>query len=322
MTEVNVALIGYAFMGRAHSNAYRQVAPFFAPRVRPRMKVLCGRTRRAVEEAARRLGWEEASTDWRAVVARKDVNVVDIATPGDSHAEIACGGPRRQSRLLRKTARQQCPGGGADAGRRQEGRRGAHGLSQLPPRPGGDARQTTDQRRGTRRDPPLPGHLSAGLAGRSRASDDLAQREVRAGSGALGDMGSHSVDLARFLVGEISEVAGHMATFVNRRPLPQTPPENWAGNRRRCHDRARAVSKRCDGDDRGSRVAPGRKNHNRFEINGSRGSVAFDLERMNELEVYLESDPAGGAGLPPHARHGTESSVLERLVAAGAHPRL
>lgn len=86
---VNVALIGYAFMGKAHSNAYRQVVPFMSPALTPRMKVLCGRTRERVEAAAREYGWEEAATDWREVVRRDDIDLVDISTPGDLHAEIA-----------------------------------------------------------------------------------------------------------------------------------------------------------------------------------------------------------------------------------------
>ena len=89
MADLNVALIGYAFMGRAHSNAYRQVSAFFTPQRTPRMKVLCGRTRSNVEAAARQFGWSEAATDWRAVVSRKDIDLVDIVTPGDSHHEIA-----------------------------------------------------------------------------------------------------------------------------------------------------------------------------------------------------------------------------------------
>src|SRR5215475_10985960 len=87
--EVNVALIGYAFMGRAHSNAYRQVGPFLSPRLTPRMKVLCGRDKKAVGEAASRLGWDETATDWREVVSRPDIDIVDVSTPGDSYAEIA-----------------------------------------------------------------------------------------------------------------------------------------------------------------------------------------------------------------------------------------
>jgi predicted dehydrogenase len=94
MPEINVALIGYAFMGRAHSNAYRQVSRFFSPRLTPRMKVLCGRDAAAVRKAAANLGWEETATDWRRVVERDDVDVVDVVTPGDSHAEIAIAAAR------------------------------------------------------------------------------------------------------------------------------------------------------------------------------------------------------------------------------------
>ena len=94
MPSINVALIGYAFMGKAHSNAYRQVAHFFSPRLTPRMKVICGRTPAKVKAAARELGWEEAATDWREVVDRDDIDLIDIATPGDSHAEIAIAAAR------------------------------------------------------------------------------------------------------------------------------------------------------------------------------------------------------------------------------------
>lgn len=93
--EVNVALIGHGFMGRAHSNAYRQVGPFMSPSLRPRMKVICGRNAEAVQEAASRLGWEEWATDWREVVKRPDIDLVDVVTPGDSHAEIAIAADRK-----------------------------------------------------------------------------------------------------------------------------------------------------------------------------------------------------------------------------------
>ena len=89
MKEIGVALIGYNFMGRAHSNAYRQVGRFFEPRLAPRLKVLCGRNASAVKAAAARLGFEEWATDWREVVNREDIGLVDVSTPGDSHKEIA-----------------------------------------------------------------------------------------------------------------------------------------------------------------------------------------------------------------------------------------
>ncbi len=94
MPEVNVALIGYAFMGRAHSNAWRQVSSFFSPKLTPRLKVICGRDETAVKKASRRLGWEEWATDWRKVVSRPDIDIVDVATPRDSHAKIAMAAAR------------------------------------------------------------------------------------------------------------------------------------------------------------------------------------------------------------------------------------
>ena len=100
MKEIGVALIGYNFMGRAHSNAYRQVRHFFEPRLVPRLKVLCGRNASAVGEAAARLGFEESATDWRAVVNREDIGLVDVSTPGDSHAEIAIAAARAGKAVL------------------------------------------------------------------------------------------------------------------------------------------------------------------------------------------------------------------------------
>src|SRR5215471_16330207 len=89
MAQINVALLGYKFMGKAHSNAYRQVERFFPDQHDLRMKVICGRERAATEAAARQFGWEEVETDWRKVVGRKDVDVVDICTPIDMHHPMA-----------------------------------------------------------------------------------------------------------------------------------------------------------------------------------------------------------------------------------------
>jgi predicted dehydrogenase len=292
VSEVNVALIGYAFMGRAHSNAYRQVTPFFTPRVRPRMKVLCGRTRSRTEEAARRLGWDEVETDWRAVVARKDVDVVDISTPGDTHAQIAVAAAAAGKVVFCEKPLANSP---AEAERMLAAVKKAGVLHMVC--------------HNYRRAPAviLARHLiSDGQLGEIRhyrgtyLQDWLADPHVpmtwrldrnKAGSGALGDIATHSIDLARFLVGEIAEVAGHLETFVKRRPLAR----NRARTGRVTVDDAATALVRfrngAMGTIEASRMAAGRKNCNRFEINGSRGSVAFDLERLNELEVYLDSDP-------------------------------
>jgi predicted dehydrogenase len=290
--NINVALIGYAFMGKAHSNAWRQVSAFFSPRVQPRMKVICGRTRTAVEDAARRYGWEEAATDWRAVVARDDIDIVDVSTPGDSHAEIAIAAAKAGKAVL-------CEKPLANSVREAERMLAAveragvahmicHNYRRVPAVTlakrliDSGAIGTIRHFRGTYlqdwpADPKFP----------------LVWRldKTKAGSGALGDIASHVIDFARMLVGEIAEVAATTETFVKERPLP--------GNARKkgrvTVDDAVVAAVRFAGGAIGTieatRMAIGRKNHNRFEINGSLGSLAFDLERLNELDVCLAEGP-------------------------------
>jgi len=290
-TQINVALIGYAFMGKAHSNAYRQVGRFFEPRLTPRMKVICGRTPANVQAAAREYGWDEAATDWQEVVTRPDIDLVDVCTPGDSHMEIAiaaakagkavfCEKPlgntvREAERMLAAVEKagvvhmichnyRRIPAVMLAKGLIESGRIG-----------------TIRHFRGTYlqdwiTDPAFP----------------LVWRldRTQSGSGALGDLVAHVVDLARYLVGEIVEVCGHLETFVKERPLPGHPEQRGTVT---VDDASMALVRfesGAIGSVEATRMAPGRKNWNRFEINGTTGSIAFDLERMNELEVYLEGD--------------------------------
>jgi predicted dehydrogenase len=291
MAEVNVALIGYAFMGRAHSNAYRQVGPFLKPRLQPRLKVLCGRNPQAVGEAAARLGWEETATDWREVVSRPDIDLVDVSTPGDSHAQIAIAAARAGKAVLceKPLANNLKDAKAMLAAVRKAGvvHMVCHNYRRVPAVSLAQ-RLIAEGRLGEIRhfrgtylqdwlvDPSFP------LLWRLR--------KERAGSGALGDLGSHVVDLARFLVGEIREVAASLHTFVRDRPLPGNPRERG----RVTVDDATAALVRFRsgalGTIEATRMAPGRKNHNRFEVNGSLGSLVFDLERLNELQVFLRSD--------------------------------
>jgi predicted dehydrogenase len=294
MAHLNVALIGYAFMGRAHSNAYRQVVPFFRPRLTPQMKVLCGRTASDVERASRDLGWKEAATDWREVVARPDIDLVDISTPGDSHAEIAIAAAAAGKAVL---CEKPLANSVTDAQRMLDAvtRAGVvhmicHNYRRAPAvmlaKAIIDAGQIGEIRhyRGT--------YLQDWIVDPAFPMTWRFDRE-RAGSGALGDIAAHSIDLARFLVGEIHEVSGDLETFIKERPRRD------GGVGEVTVDDAASALVRFDGGAIGTieatRLAPGRKNFNRFEINGSLGSVAFNLERMNELEVYFESDP-------PHLR--------------------
>ena len=308
-TQVNVALIGYAFMGKAHSNAYRQVPRFFSPRLSPRMKVICGRTRSNVEAAARDLGWDETSTDWEEVVNRKDIDLVDVVTPGDSHMEIAIAAAKAGKAVF-------CEKPLANSVRDAERMLAAvekagvvhmicHNYRRAPAVM--LAKQLIDRGdlgeirhyRGTYlqdwiTDPKFP------LVWRL-------QKE-KAGSGALGDIAAHSIDLARFLVGEITDVAADLATFVKTRPLPDNPKKKGRVTVDDASTSLVRFKNGAIGTIEATRMAPGRKNYNRFEINGSRGSLAFDLERMNELELYLESDP-------PHVR-----GFRRILVTESGHP--
>jgi predicted dehydrogenase len=294
MSEVNVALIGYAFMGRAHSNAWRQVSSFFSPKLTPRLKVICGRDRISVRKASRRLGWEEWATDWREVISREDIDIVDVVTPGDTHAEIAIAAARAGKAIL-------CEKPLANDVRE------ARQMLAAVKRAGVVNMLCHNYRRAP----------AAMLARELVASGKLGKihhyrgtylqdwsidpsvplvwrfRKDRSGSGALGDILSHSLDLGRFVLGsEIVEVAGAMETFVKQRPLPENPKKK---GRVTVDDAALALARFANGavaSIEGTRFAAGRKNYNRFEVNGSRGSVAFNMERMNELEYYsLDDDP-------------------------------
>ena len=294
VSHVNVAMIGTQFMGRAHSNAWRQVRAFCAPPVDPVMKVVCGRNPETTAEAAGRLGFAESATDWRAVIARDDIDVVDICTPGDSHAEIAIAAAEAGKVVF---CEKPLANTLAEAEEMLAAVERAGVLHMLC--------------HNYRRAPAVAlakRWIDAGEIGEIRhyrgvyLQDWIVDPEfprvwrlekAKAGSGALGDIASHSLDLARYLVGEIAEVSGLLETFIDERPL-----EDGSGRGRvDVDDAALTLIRFADGaigSVEGSRFAPGRKNHNRFEINGSKGSLAFDLERMNELEVYTEAGPDSG----------------------------
>jgi predicted dehydrogenase len=293
-----VGLIGYNFMGRAHSNAWRQAPRFFDLPADVRMKTICGRDRRKVRAAAEKLGWETATTDWRAVVDDEEIDVVDICTPNDSHAEIAITAANAGKAILceKPLARDV-----------REAQRMLAAVKR--------ARVTNMVCHNYRRVPAIAlakQMIDAGEIGerlyhfRARyAQDWIADPEFPlvwrlqsgvAGSGALGDIGAHVVDLARYLVGEIDEVSAVVETFVKRRPL--------GGDRRRTGrvdvDDAVSVIGRFRGgavlNVEATRFAHGRKNQLTFEINGSTGSLAFDMEQMSRLQFYSAADPDHARG--------------------------
>jgi predicted dehydrogenase len=298
MREIGVALVGYRFMGRAHSNAYRQVARFFDVDPAPRMAVLCGRDEAVVSEAADTLGWEGYETDYERVLERDDIGLVDISSSGDTHYGFAVAA--------------------LDAGK--------HVLCEKPlANTLDEAKEMVDaaRRAGTvnmvchnyRRAPAV--QLAKRLLDEGRIGEIRHWRAVylqdwlldplspltwrlkkeTGGAGPVGDLGSHLVDLAHFLVGPITEVVGTAETFVKERPVGGADVAEMGEV---TVNEAGAFLARFEGGAMGTfEVSPlvaGRKARECFEINGSRGSILFDLERMNELQVYFEDDPPEVSG--------------------------
>jgi predicted dehydrogenase len=294
--KLNVALIGYDFMGRTHSNAWRQVARFFADvPFEPVLKVLVGRTEAKLREAQARLGFEEVATSWQDVLARKDIDIVDICTPGDSHAPIAIAAAQAGKAILceKPLANTVAEAEAMLAAVQKAGviHMLCHNYRRCPAVT--LAKQIiTEGQIGEI-------HHYRGVYLQDWIVDPNFPRvwrleKSRAGSGSLGDILSHTMDLSRYLVGEPIAVSGLLKTFISERPLPDNPSERGKVD---VDDAAQALVKFANGAVgyyEGTRFAPGRKNYNRLEINGSKGSLVWDLERMNELELYTESGPLSG----------------------------
>jgi len=305
--EIGVGLVGYKFMGRAHSNAYRQVARFFDVDPIPRMTAICGRDEAGVREAASSLGWESYETDYRSLMARDDVGLVDVVTPGNTHREIVLAALEAGKHVLCEKPL-------------------ANTLSEaremvLAARDAGTVNVVCFN---YRRAPAVQlakklvdeGRLGEIRHWRATYLQDFIMdpsfpliwrlRKEVSGSGALGDIGAHIIDLAQFLVGPISEVVGMTETFIKERPLEEASAggglsaSGGAETGEVTVDDAAAFLARFEGGAIGTfeatRFAAGRRNQNSFEINGSKGSVAFDLERMNELEVFFTDDEADVQG--------------------------
>jgi predicted dehydrogenase len=288
---LSVALIGTKFMGRAHSNAWRQAPSFFDLPADIRMAAICGRDRAATVRAAKRLGWEKAVTDWKVIMADPAIDIVDICTPNDSHAEMALAAAAAGKAILceKPLARNV-----AEARRMVEAVKRArvanmvcHNYRRVPAI--ALARQMIDG--GEIGDRVY--HFRVRYAQDWLADENFPvvwrlQSKI-AGSGALGDIGAHCIDLARFLVGEIARISAVSETFVKRR---LTKNRHFA--RVEVDDAVSVIGKFRNGamlNLEATRFARGRKNQLAFEINGSRGSLAFDLEEMNRLRFYDANDP-------------------------------
>jgi predicted dehydrogenase len=307
---LNVAMIGGGFMGKAHAAAYAAMPMFFwpAPAI-PVRKVIVDLTDAAAEEGRSRYGFSEASSDWRSVVTRPDIDIVDIVTPNNTHAEIAIAA--------------------AEAGK--------HIICEKPlARTGEEAKAMWDAVRKAgvinmvafnyRRTPAVAlarKYIEEGRIGRilnfrgtylqdwsADPDSPLSWRFQKkiAGSGTIGDIGTHVVDIARYLVGEIAEVCALVRTYHKTRPVQAggldklgAAEKNASSERGEVDvdDEVVTLLKFADGaigSLEATRNGYGRNNFLTFEIHGSKGSLCFNYERRDELQVMFANDPSDARG--------------------------
>ncbi|EXX87114.1 dehydrogenase [Paenibacillus darwinianus] len=299
--KLNVGMVGYKFMGKAHSQAYKDAPMFFPDAPKPVMKAICGRDPEGLAQAAAQFGWESMETDWRALVARDDIDLIDINAPSNAHKDIALAAAKA----------------------------GKHIFCEKPL-----ALTLADSREMLEAAESVGVKHMVGFNYRFAPAVQLAKKLVEegrlgriyhyrawflqdwivdpdfplvwrldkniAGSGSLGDLGAHLIDLAHFLIGDMKEVIGMSETFIKERPMPSSmtglsgkgsvdAPKGPVT----VDDAALFLTRFANGavgSFEATRYALGHRCTNAFEINGSKGSVKFDFERMNELQVYFGDD--------------------------------
>lgn len=301
MKQLRVGMIGYKFMGKAHSNAYRSLPMFFPEALKPEMVAICGRNVSAVQAAAVQLGWSESVTDWKELVHREDIDLIDINAPSDAHKEIAIAAAKAGKHIFCEKPLALTL---ADAREMLQAAREA-GVTHMV---GFNYRFSPAVRLAKKL--VEGGRLGQIYHFRAWFLQDWImdpqfplvwrlQKEV-AGSGSHGDLGAHLIDLAHYLVGDMQEVIGMSETFIKERPIASemtglSAKGSTGGPMGKVTvDDATLFMTRFENGALGSfeatRFAAGHRSTNSFEINGSLGSVKFDFERMNELEVYFTSD--------------------------------
>ena len=296
--DIGVGMLGYAFMGKAHSNAYIRMPFFFyPPPAKPRLVVICGRNKQAVEEAARRYGYAKSVTDWKQVVSDPEVQILDNGLPNNLHLDPCVEAAESGKNIL---CEKPLAMNHAEAKRMYEAAEKAKvkhmtafNYRFIP------AIQFA-------RDLILRGEIGKVLQFRGAYLQEWIMdpkfplvwrlRKDVAGAGALGDLGAHVLDLARFLVGEVSQVCGMTKTFIGERPLPDDPKRSGKVDVDDAFISLLKFSNGAIGSVEASRFCAGRKNFQRIEIHGSEGTINFNLERLNELEIYKNSDPADERG--------------------------
>ena len=308
--KLNVAMIGGGFMGKAHAAAYVAMPMFFwPPPAIPLRKVLVDINDALAEEGARRYGFDESSSDWRKVVTRPDVDIVDIVTPNDSHAEIAIAAAQAGKHII-------CE--------KPLARTAEEALAMLKAvQKAGVVHMVAFNYRRTPAVALARRYIEEGRIGKllnfrgtylqdwsADPDGPLSWRFQKriAGSGALGDIGTHVIDMARYLVGEVAAVSAMLSTYVQTRPLQSSGLDKLGASEKKADAPRGAVDVDDEmltmlrfqngaiGSVEATRNAYGRNNYLTFEVHGTKGSIAFNYERRDELKVMFADDPADARG--------------------------
>ncbi|WP_166137902.1 Gfo/Idh/MocA family protein [Nocardioides ochotonae] len=311
-STLRVGMVGHAFMGATHSHAWRTAPRFFDLPLHPVMQVVCGRDATRAGAAADRLGWSETETDWRQLVQRDDVDLIDICTPGDTHAEVAVAALEAGKHVLceKPLANSVTE---AEAMTDAAERAAASGVMAMVgftyrrvPAVALARKLVADGRLGEIRQVRAQ-YLQDWIADPSAPLSWRLDKK-QAGSGALGDIGAHIVDLAQFITGDrIASVSGHLQTFVHERPVAAESTAGTLGGGGASGETGpvsvddaavflASFASGALGVFEATRFAYGRKNAIRLEVNGSLGSLAFDFEDMNVLQLFDATEPAETAG--------------------------
>ncbi|NLV91463.1 MAG: Gfo/Idh/MocA family oxidoreductase [Firmicutes bacterium] len=308
MQQLRIGLVGYKFMGKAHSHAYKDVGMFFDLPVEPVMQAICGRDEDWVKRSAQKFGWASYETDWRKLVQRDDIDVIDVTAPSNVHKEIVLAAAEAGKHIFCEKPLALTL---ADAKEMLEavtkaGVKHMIGFNYRRAPALSLAKRMVEE-----------GRLGKIYHFRGQYLQDFVvdpnfplvwrlRRDI-AGSGSLGDLGAHTIDIARWLVGEIAEVVGMSETFIKERPLPTSMEglsatgggENAEMGEVTVDDGTAFLARFANGamgTFEATRFATGHDNTNWFEINGSKGAIRFNFERMNELEYYNREDEDGYRG--------------------------
>lgn len=301
--KLNVALIGTKFMGKAHSNAFRKAGMFFDLPADPVMKVLVGRDPEGTKNAAERLGWEEWSTEWEAVVERDDIDIVDVAAPSNLHHSMVLAAAKAGKHII-------CEKPLANSVQQAKEMLAAAEKADVKHMCGFSYRFVPAV--ASIKEMIRKGKLGDIYHFRSCYQQDWIidpdfpinwrlQKDV-AGSGALGDIGAHSIDMCHNLIGPIEEVTASMRTFIKERPVVEgeatIAAKRTAKSRKKGKvdvDDAAVVLAHIKGAEtlatfEATRFATGRRNNNAIEVYGSKGAVFWNQEDMNVFHYYNCAD--------------------------------